>query len=114
MSIDWTKPVEYYYRGKWEPARVLATDVKSVYSAVVAFTVPDGHEAVAAATESGRSCFGGPIVIRNVPVRHVRWWNCYPDRVEDFLLPEDAKLHRYSDCIACIRVEFTEGEGLEP
>jgi hypothetical protein len=45
-----------------------------------------------------------------VKPKHVRWLNCYAD--SDYESRESADRHGGSDRIACIRIEFEEGEGL--
>lgn len=50
------------------------------------------------------------------PEQKTRWINIYKDTFEAALIYPDkqsAKLNRDRDCIACIEITYTEGEGLE-
>jgi len=44
------------------------------------------------------------------PVKRKGWVNVYPDMLR--MCKEDADYHRSHDAIACIEVEFCEGDGL--
>ena len=54
----------------------------------------------------------------NVPVKHVRWVNFYGNErqvehgADDFINRENADLNALNGRIACVRVEFAEGDGL--
>lgn len=44
--------------------------------------------------------------------RHKRWVNFYPNASNRHATKEDADAVRGEDCIACVEVDFTEGQGL--
>lgn len=47
-----------------------------------------------------------------VKTKHVRWLNCYEDAHPTTREEADRHVSKYARRIACIRVEFEEGEGL--
>lgn len=53
--------------------------------------------------------------VRKKPEKHVRWVNVYPGTVASMLHMDKYQADSYAEAhrIACIRIEFTEGEGLE-
>ena len=85
---------------------------------------PDAREyARVVAWDSGGSAWAvsdkglskhGEVVITMAPKKHVRWANFYPNRksVCDHESKEKADECADGDRIACVRVEFEEGEGL--
>lgn len=66
-------------------------------------------------TESGVSGAGCAYKLTMAPKKHVRWVNLYPNKKSlcDHASRELADECACSDRIACLRIEFTEGEGLE-
>lgn len=112
MSVDWDKPIQCCGR----PARLLGTLEKCGTPMVVAVMREDGSEECVYAKDDGASLYGC-FEITNVPQRHVRWVNVYRDDENRIFLvesdtKEDADASASKGRIACVRVEFEEGEGL--
>lgn len=120
MAVDWDKPIQCHYDGEVKPARYLGL-MKVRWgrdNRLVAVDHGD-HETVIWTSQSGAS--NGSRLITNVPQNHVLWLNVYhSDRTErehvHWHESREAADHwatcNEHDRIACIRVEFTEGEGL--
>jgi len=118
MSFNPNRPVQF--RQAPEQVRIVATDLKADRPIVIAITGSSGQEGVAFRYADGRiySCVNNPYDLVNVPKKHEVWINFYDDDGEgDYdsysyssraIADENADSNR----IACIRVEFTEGEGL--
>lgn len=112
------KPVGF--RHAPEQVRIVATDLKADRPIVIAITGSSGQEGVAFRHADGRiySDIESPYDLVNVPKKHEVWINFYDDDGDgDYdsysyssraIADESADSNR----IACIRVEFTEGEGL--
>lgn len=123
MAVDWDKPIQ---TKDGRLARFLGLRNHPTHPRVVAVpTYRDGvsFECVDTYTEGGRLYEQNPMHnsnIINVPQKHVRWQNVYEypfgPRASGFFATreaanaadEEAHLSR----IACIRIEFEEGEGL--
>ncbi len=115
-TLDLTQP--YACRDGCK-AEVVATDISGDEPLLIVRTFPDGSKSCYSAPLSGihRGSFThGRWDIINTPVepvRHVRWVNFDDDlcgQVRETRTGADAS--KYNNRIACIRVEFTEGEGL--
>ena len=109
--IDWTKPIE---TRDGQPARVLCTDLKSAgYPVIVAYEIQPGGESIESTDLEGFKLTGqAKPFIRNVPEKGVRYVNIY--RQCDFSANHRSRLEADSvaspDRIACVRVEYTEGQ----
>lgn len=123
-SFDPTKPVQT--RDGW-PARILCTDFKSSKSLVAAIKYPyPDSEAIQYYNPDGRVYLNqeSGLDLINVPVKHTGWMNMYNVNTDYCSI----KLHPSKEAadkaasnhhgvpdpkrLACIKVEFTEGEGL--
>jgi hypothetical protein len=115
MPFDPKEPVQFRYAP--EQVRVVATDLKDDRPIVIAVTIA-GKETIGYRHADGRviSDRDSPYDLVNVPKKHEVWINLYNEENAFFgcAYPShalaDEKAH--SDRIACVRVEFTEGEGL--
>lgn len=110
MTIDWTKPIETTYGF---PARVIATDIKGDCPILIAIMKSDGTETVALLDEMGRYLPTWRQAVRNVPLAPVvRYFNLYSDGLmcTDHETRKEADYNAGPDRIACIRVEFKEGQ----
>jgi hypothetical protein len=109
------EPVQF--RHAPEQVRVVATDLKDDRPIVIAVTIA-GKETIGYRHADGRviSNRESPYDLVNVPKKHEVWINMYD--TEGVLVGcayhthEQANAKANIDRIACIRVEFTEGEGL--
>lgn len=119
MTLDYTRPIQ---TRNGCPARILATDFEGPNSRTlaVAITTKDYGERLGIRFENGHISRHGtdPLDIINVPQKHTRWVNVYPSKHHGPLLgdgyPSRQKADEAAslDRVACIKVEFTEGEGL--
>ena len=114
--LDLTKPVQ---TRDGRAARIIATDRESAYYPVVALVERKGisqKETLATLTIDGREVKGvsGPNDLINIPEKHVRWVNLYPDSntSRDHQSRKSADDRAGPRRIACLKLEFTEGEGL--
>ena len=99
--------------GHGRPARIICTD-RVGERPIVALIMEDDGSAEWCSYFPSDGEGRGLVSLRNVPEKHVRWVNFYPygcagkhrtrDEADDFAA---------EDRIACIRVEFEEGEGLD-
>lgn len=112
MTVDWTKPIETV---DGHSARVLATDLDSSFPVAVA--VRNGgndHETVLLLHSDGSYTKGKPPTIRNVPPDPiVRYLNVYRDGSINCVGHKsraDADDYKGQGRIACVRVEFKEGQ----
>lgn len=99
------------------PARVLCIDLKSQGAPVLAAVkFNDGREEVYSYAEDGTWYVGsGTHDLIPRPVRRRKWINIYKNQEHYSTLfdsKEDADGRNGMDRIACIEIEFTEGEGL--
>lgn len=125
MAVDWDKPIQ---TRDGRQARLLGMRNHPKYPRVVAAPAygGDGFENVDVYTEDGEVYAGGQphaCDIINAPQRHVRWLNVFrlqPDTLDGLMLcwyssrelADKWGVEGGSHRIACIRVEFEEGEGL--
>jgi len=116
MSFNPNRPVQF--RHGPAKVRILATDLQSELPVVIAVLRDDGIEEIRGRYASGRVKFDreGPYDLVNVPIKHEVWINFYNDEegYDSSSYPSQAIANESADStrIACIRVEFTEGEGL--
>lgn len=117
MPFDPKKPIQF--RSGPEQVRILATDLRDDRPIVIAVTVA-GKETVGHRHADGRVQSGRDNVydLVNVPKKHEVWINLY-DTEEVFFgcaypTREQANANANANInrTACVRVEFTEGEGL--
>lgn len=115
MSVDWSRPIQ---TRDGRPARLLGElNVKqgNPYKKVVAVISEYGtHERAIICRSDGVAQRKGPR-ITNVPRKHVRWVNMYDyrDGISGlYSSREAADRGAIESRIACIRIEFEEGEGL--
>lgn len=97
------------------PARVLAKDLKGPRSIVIAVPQSDGVEALSSRYVDGRLRLNADTDydLINVPVRKVWWVNVYEKNQHVFYhTREDADANHTEDRIACLRIEYTKGDGL--
>lgn len=113
MSFDPTKPVQ---TRDGRSARIICTDRDSIYPIVALVRELNGEESVSFHTNNGRVTphYGGPsrVDLINVPEKHVRWVNFFPRDAEVYDSREEADEDATAERIACVRVEFKDGEGL--
>jgi hypothetical protein len=115
-KFDPKEPVQF--RQAPEQVRIIATDLKDDRAIVIAIIGPSGRENVAFRHIDGRVYPGvnNPYDLVNVPKKHEVWINLY--HTEDVFFGcayptrEQANAKANIDRTACVRVEFTEGEGL--
>jgi hypothetical protein len=121
--IDWTKPIQTK-NGK--AARYLGRlNTKSAYCHVVAVRDSENEDEkqLYNVSDSGKFCGDEKWAwnIINVPQKHVYWLNVYNPKSpmrHDHVFGQPRRSLESADKngegrIACIRIEFTEGEGLE-
>ena len=116
-KFDPEEPVQF--RDAPEKVRILATDLKSKYPIVIAVTDCWGDESIQQREADGRVTANKetPYDLVNVPKKHEVWINFYNDGeggYDSFSYSSQAIADESSDSnrIACVRVKFTEGEGL--
>jgi hypothetical protein len=115
-KFDPNKPVKL--RDRSAQVRILATDLQCGCPIVIAVKTPDGAEHTQLRFPDGR-CYPNrddPYDLVNVPEKHELWINLYHTEGVFFgcAYPtrEQANEKANIDRIACVRIEFTEGEGL--
>jgi hypothetical protein len=107
-QIDWTKPVERVSDGS--PVRVLCADRRGDSCPVVLLiSSPSGYEFIAKCQIDGTYCTASPLY-RNVPVKRVGYLNVYRNRACLHETRESAENGLDFDAVACVRVEYTEGQ----
>jgi len=116
MPFDPKEPVQFRYAP--EQVRVVATDLKDDRPIVIAVTIA-GKETIGYRHADGRviSDRESPYDLVNVPKKHEVWINFYQHDANTFAIcaypsQELANKNASRDRTACVRVEFTEGEGL--
>lgn len=111
VTIDWTKPIE---TADGSPARVLATDLACTRPVVVAVATKGlDYETVLLLNSEGSYDKGKPPIVRNVPPAPMgRYFNVYRDGSisAGHENRADADDYQGPDRIACVRVEFKEGQ----
>ena len=119
MSFNPNRPVQF--RRAPEKVRILATDLKTDDNRpiVIAIMGPSGRETVAIRYADGRIYSGAnnPYDLVNVPKKYEVWINFYDDEdggYDSYSYSSQAIADESADStrIACVRVEFTDGEGL--
>ena len=111
--FDPTKPVR---TRAGAAARILCTDARGTSGNILALVDRGEYEAAYWFYQDGRYLRGAPhsLDLINIPERHVRWANVTSHGTAYLYESEwAADSHRSPNCIACIRLEFEEGEGLE-
>ena len=120
MTFDPTKSVQ---TRDGKPARIICTDAKNADGRpmIVLVEVPKGHETAISYAANGRyAAEKHDFDLINVPQKHKRWLNIYsgtnwPFLGTHFATRAEADQEAYPNTrIACIEIEFTEGEGLDP
>lgn len=109
--IDWTKPIQTTHKPP-RPARVLCTDLRVTSGPIVVAVDHCGTE------DTWRVCVDGRLPditsfkLVNVPQKHVRYVNMYNDDGSGsaWMTKQAADQGAASIRIACVRVEFTEGQ----
>ncbi len=120
-KFDPKEPVKF--RNAPEQVRVVTTDLKDDRPIVIAITGSTGHEYVSFRHADGSAYAAGEDAydLVNVPKKHEVWINLYQHDAETFVgyghpSLESANKNAVETAIrgrtACVRVEFTEGEGL--
>jgi hypothetical protein len=109
--IDWTKPVRHVETK--EPWRVLCTDRPRPYELVLLMNSVGDTLCVSADGKVGANS----IAFENIPERREAWVNIYrrpPSSPEAHVhfTREEADNRAGRSRIACIRIEYEEGEGL--
>lgn len=110
MTIDWTKPIETM---DGCPARVIATDIKGDCRFALAVTKESLPWEIVIQTDENGADWAQKPVVRNVPPAPVvRYFNVYSDcRVGvGHNTRKKADYNAMPDRIACVRVEFKEGQ----
>jgi hypothetical protein len=136
-TFDPTKPVRYVDgNGMTRPARIISTDRKcELYPIIALVTMEDGYEMLFSFVDDGWDEKDRPdraARLENIPEKRKLWLNVYHDNVVfvhksrecadrgatnglgELFRRETAEHHRMqgNHRIACVEVEFEEGEGL--
>jgi hypothetical protein len=115
MKFDPTKPVQ---TANGKPARIITTDRKGTDFPIVALIMQEGAEFVEMFNRNG---FGYYYNLINIPPpKRKAWFNIYPahttsyESVVGFGFTSRERADRDADYkrIACLEVEYEEGEGL--
>lgn len=113
-KFDPTKPVQ---TRDGKPARILASDLRNPAYPIVAAIYQLDQEVAFTYAKNGRyldSVVKDEMDLINIPEKHVRWLNVYPTGLGRlYLSREEADRFSSPNRIACIRIEYEEGEGLE-
>lgn len=113
-TIDFDKPVQMK---NGTPVRIVSRNYKdAIYPILGLVPTDDGREDYSTWTTDGINFLdlkGGPMDLENVPERGECWVNIYPDDIPNaHPTRERADRHARHGRIACVRVEYEEGEGL--
>ena len=122
-AFDATKPVQ---RRDGCKAEIVRDDLNSKYPIVAVITLVDGRQEAVSYTATGKwiasSRRDETSDLINVPVQHERWVNFYKYGPRDEISVGGGTYASHAVakaasgggpfCIACVRVEFTEGDGL--
>ena len=103
--IDFTKPVQV--RGR--PARIICTDRKREKPIIALVENDDGSENLYLFHSDGKGHFGN---LENVPEKVTVWMQIYRDYAVHWPTKEEADKSVHRDCLACVPVTYTVGEGL--
>ena len=99
-----------------QQARVICTNAKGEYPVVALVTSSGGESEYTRFFKLSGESYTSPFLrIYNAPApkrKFVRWMNVYEARGQTHHSREAADACAMSDRIACVRVEFEEGEGL--
>jgi len=76
-TIDWTKPIEFQQKGRWVPARVVATNVKNVYNILILYAVRPDSEQWVLLRPDGRAWPNGDVMVRNKVEDSICYFNVY-------------------------------------
>ncbi len=111
MTFDPPEPVQTRDGRK---ARIVCTDVNGHYP-IIALVDYHGTELVHHFNADGKACTGsrGSDLI-NIPVKREGWINIYPLGSCEGIFPTEtiATVESGHSRIACIRIKYTDGEGL--
>jgi len=113
--FDYNKPVKF--RCYPYPDHIVATRLPGETKAALFTNSLDKEEVIICLDCCCLSdAFKSPWDIINVPEKRELWLNIYPNTylIGAYETRTDADNWASSDRIACVRVEYTEGEGLEP
>lgn len=102
-KIDWDKPLKF---GNY-PARLVGEINDDEHPYVVAIDY-GGYEDISVSNEYGQM-YDWNGLLTNAPQKHVKWVNVYPTT---HATREEADKRALPSRIACVRIEFEEGEGL--
>jgi len=109
--IDLNKPIQT--RDGWD-VRILCADKHGNFPICGILKTNNGEEYLRAWTINGSFCSGeypSPHDLVNIPEKHVGWLNIYTaDNLAES--KEMADAHSVSNRIACVKVEWKDGEGL--
>lgn len=104
-------PNKPYRRRDGNPAKIVYALLHGRY--IVVSENNNSLEYIYTIYNDGTFCGNGDENIRdliNIPGKVEGWVNVYPERI--FATQETAKACATEHCLACIKVSFTEGEGL--
>jgi hypothetical protein len=111
--VDWGKPIQTRDGRQARRIGVLDQHYLAARNVVAARSMDGSCEYLLLATDLG-AVNGSDCDIVNAPQKHVRWVNIYETQCGEhfFKSREAADQHAHHTRIACVRIEFTEGEGL--
>lgn len=114
--IDWTKPIQ---TRDGYPVRILCIDARTDRPVVglVIFNANIKEDVYTWFTNGSYSVSKHSRDLINVPVKHEGWLNIYPTNgIEGYFYKTKEEADNAASIImkriACIKIEFTEGEGL--
>lgn len=115
--IDWNKPIEVVCDGGSTVHEAVLLDGKFNVSNkllyLVKFRAEPGNDDTMLFRENGTSLFCMGISVRNVRVKHKKWINVYHRAANMHPSKKEAdKAANEAARIACIPIEYYEGEGL--
>lgn len=108
-------PTGFVQRRDGRKARIVCTDMNSEWPIIALIEDQNGIEYPRAFHEDGRIYTDDVSAhdLINVPEKHVRWVNLYSTHNSHFhKTKEKADAEARQGRIACIRIEYEEGEGL--
>ena len=109
--IDWTKPIE---TSDGQECRYIGTYKQHGMRWHIVAVQCGGDEVPWTVNDEGRKSLCALASVRNVPMKHNTWRNCYGDILGSATYDsrDDAELYAGTGCTARIRVEWQDGEGL--